>query len=273
MPYTIWQTNHPINQTVTSAFARGIQKISETGKGFNLKPISMFSKKADVRPCISYGILRGTGLLFQACRDNGVEFWEIDRGFWNASHYDGYYRISLGGMNPDYVSGIAQKFRAGCIIPKIEAWQKNNDGHILFCPPSKYVKWFYDLPNHWEQETLGQLARHADRQIIIRDKDSVRPIEADFAGCYAAVTHSSNIALDALRNGIPAICVGKHPIKDWNGFVISDIEKDLTNCDRTELFNFLSWQQYNLLELSEGYPWEAVQAMQKYRSVYLGGGN
>lgn len=268
MPYTIWQTPHPINQTVVNTLAKGIQRISETGRGFPLKPMSEFRTRDDLTPSISYGILRGTGLIFQACRDNGIEFWEIDRGFWRASHFDGYYRFSLNGMNPDYVPDIAQRFRPGCLIPKLEPWRKDGR-HILFCPPSKYVTWFYDLQPNWAQETMGQIARASGRPVNIRTKGDGRPIEEDFKNCHCVITHSSNIALDALRNGVPAICLGRHPVAGWNSLGVKDIEADLTAYDREALFNFLSWQQYNLMEIAEGYPWEVVHTMQKYKSTYL----
>ena len=51
---------------------------------------------------IAYGVLRGTGNIFRDCIANSKEFWEIDRGYFRAKHFSGYYRISLNDMRASY---------------------------------------------------------------------------------------------------------------------------------------------------------------------------
>lgn len=272
MPYTIWQTNHPINTYITSRFANGIQKLSRSGRGFAVRNAQdKNAKEAYSEPAISYGILRGTGLIFQALRDRDIEFWEIDRGFFKPAHFDGYYRISMNGMNPEYVPDIASSSkRFDALNLKIKPWRKDGK-HILFCPPSNPVKWFDDVPPGLVESKLGELRANTCKEIIVRTKADKKPIEEDFKDCWAVVTYSSNVAVDALLNGIPAICFGKHPVKGWNGLVVSDIESEkLTQSNRQELFNYLAWQQFTLPEIEQGWPWEVVQAMQKYKSIYVG---
>lgn len=258
MTYTIWQTPHYINHAVTEAFAEGIKNISVTKEGFPIKAIAEF-KKGEVRPCISYGILRGSGFIMQACRDQGIEFWEIDRGYFGAKHFDGYYRISMGGMTPEYVPDVCNDTRFKALGLEIKPWRSGGK-HILFCPPTKWVRWFYDLPAHWEQEVIGKLKRkYIGKEIRTRDKSHVVPLEQDLEDCHLVVTHSSNVAVEALLAGVPAICLGRHPVGDGK-------------INREKLFNFLAWQQFTLDEIKQGWPWEAVQCVQKYKSVYVGQG-
>lgn len=260
--YTVWYTDHEINQTITKAFYEGMLHHSQTKE----IPYKSVKDHREFTHSISYGILRGTGDVFRDCMAANKEWWEIDRGYFGANHFDGYYRVSLNGTRALYRSCDLSRDRLEALGVTYAPWNKNGN-HVLICPPSEAVYQFYhnEKANGWA-ETYQAIARtYTKREVRIRHKDSKTPLHEDLKDCHAVLTYNSNVAIDALRLGIPAISIAETELTEWNKLRTEDIESNkLYEADREALFRYLSYCQFTLPEMRNGYAWEKCQEVQKY---------
>src|SRR5438105_1796739 len=96
---TVWTTSHRINQLVLEAVVEGLHKegvscFLRKTRDYNGRPV----------PSLSYGVLRGAGQIYQDCEKAGVPWWNIDKGFFKPSHYDGFYRIGYRHLQPLFLA-------------------------------------------------------------------------------------------------------------------------------------------------------------------------
>lgn len=77
--------------------------------------------------------------------------------------------------------------------------------NIIVCPQSQGFHDRMGCPT-WLDDTLTALRAQTDRPIIVRYKKDQRPLAADLKNAWCVVTHSSNAALQAVIEGVPAIC-------------------------------------------------------------------
>lgn len=267
--YTIWRTGHQINDTVTAAFRRGSLVLSPDEPPFTIKDVSFFKPNQRPPASISYGILRGADTIFKTCQQYGVEWWEIDRGYFRPHHYNGYYRISLNNTRTDFNPNLllpGDRFRN--LKLEILPWREETKGHIILFPPTEAVASFFGIDiSSWVESTLAELATFTDRKVIVRYKGDSNnlPLALDIAAAHCVIGYNSNALIEALLIGTPAIQLQNRDILQWNNLTLRDVESDaLTDCDREKLFHFLAYSQFTLEEFAKGYGWRMAQNIQKY---------
>lgn len=252
---TLWRTSHGINRAVIEAISKGT--------GFPVRDTELLVDNLQHTPAISYGILRGTSAAYATAQNNGLDWYELDNGYFRRGHFDGYYRISRNGLTVSYDRKLADhlnfdRWRSLGFV--IRDWVENRDGHFLVCPPTDAIEQFYGLEaGQWEINTVRELSKHG-RMIKVRRKDAGQvPLSDDLRGCFCVVTFNSNVALDALLEGIPAVTSEFHPVHSWNGISIDNInERNLYAADRLSLFKYLSHFQYRLEELEKPKAWQII---------------
>lgn len=183
-----------------------------------------------------YGILRHN--VFKES-DNWLE---VDKGYFNPGHYDGYYRISYKGTQAKWHEDIPKQD----IDFKPKDWIYNPDGYILICPPTEAVIKFFDL------KTVYEVYPNAK----IRRKDDTSPIEWDKIS--AVETFNSSIGWQALQRGIPCVSDSEHSIV--GSYYKHELDKlnldytfeNVTKIDRKPLFKAMKAHQFTLKEISEG---------------------
>jgi hypothetical protein len=269
--YTIWHTGHQINETVTEAFYHGALKLSSTDEGYSYKHTGFWNGKAT--PSISYGILRGTGDIFNKCRllVPRTEWWEIDRGYFKPNHFEGYYRISLNGIRATYCKSAS--YENEIIAPDVPSdrldklditlkpWRGGKN--ILLCPPTDYIaEWEGIDVDEWVSSQVNKIKEATDRPIKIRKKADPLPLEHDLVDAHFVIGYQSNVVLDALRAGIPAFNTDCYDVP----LNLSHIEGEY-KFDRERLFRFLSYCQFTLDEFRSGYAWKTALNVQKYGTV------
>lgn len=267
---TLWKTGHAINETVVDALQIGSYKLDKSygENGFSIKNTHM--KQALRKPItsMSYGILRGCGELFNDCYDAGVEYWEVDRGYFKPRHFDGYYRISYNNTRAKYNPEIAKKLprdRWDALDINIAPWKEGDAGYVLLCPPTEHVASFFNLREDWVDYACDRIKQGTDRHIHIRGKhDENGPLDMDLEGAHCVFTFNSNVAVEALLKGVPAITMSPD-ILHWNNLVFEMAESpNLKDFDRESLFKFLSYCQFTLEEIKEGWPLQYCMDIQKY---------
>lgn len=265
----IWHTEHPINQTVTSAVLEGMVNVGQDHR------MDKAPRKSVADSCISYGILRGTGKCFKACEQEGVDYWEIDKGYFNAGHYDGYYRISRNGLQCRYDDSIAMDLdssRLSALDVEMRPWKQDRPKRILVCPPTDFIKHYEpNATSIWWSDIITAIHTYKGYDFVIRHKESEVDLYDDIANSYVVVTFNSNVAIDALRAGVPAI-TGKHSaVYHWNKLTLDDLDTDLTRFSREKFFRFLSYCQFTLKEFATGEAWRITKQIQRHSQYSLDG--
>lgn len=176
---------------------------------------------------IAYGILRHK--LFDGSHD---KWFEIDKGYWGAGHYDGNYRVSFRGTQLRYDPHAPRKPHGLTLEP----W-KQQSGPALIAPPTSHVCDFFGIDySSWLMNAISV----ADGPYTIRHKGDSRPLSFD--GIRQVITFNSTVGFEALRYGIPVIGDPEH---STIGSYTSEI-KTIDKYCREELFSFCAGHQFKL---------------------------
>lgn len=251
----IWRTGHQINEEVSNALHAGIPGSVLKSTDF----VDQYIKSPNRFTAVAYGILRGTESIF---KNNGSAGWyEVDRGYIRAKHYDGYYRITRSALQAAYKDHELPSDR----LDKLAVQTKSTyhpKGLILVCPPTKHIEGFCGHRHGWWLETIEAFLREHNITYRVRTKGDSRSLEDDLYDCRGVVTFNSNVAVDAAINGIPVI-TGKHSIcGDWSHNNLSALVENTLVQETPEhldkLLRFISYNQFTLDEIRSGVAWRTI---------------
>lgn len=137
----------------------------------------------------------------------------------------------------------------------VAPWARGGRHIVIAAPTATYSK-FHALQD-WTDITVDALARVTDRQIVIRGKESKRPLQADLAGAHALVAHGSIAAVEAAILGCPVFVD-----RSSAGALIG--RTDLTQIetpsypDREPWLRSLAYGQFDERELVDGTLWRLL---------------
>lgn len=253
----VWRTGHQINETISAALHAGIPQniLKHTEWADNY--ISSNNKHI----AVGYGILRGTGDIFHHNRSNGVDYYEVDRGYINPNHYDGYYRISKNALQATYKELDLPSDRLAKLKFERKQWF-NPKGHILIIPPSEYIETFYNLATGWWENEIIKSLDGISRPFKVRDKSDSRPLDHDLQDAYCVITFNSNVAVDASIKGVPVITGMYSVAGKWCKNSIGDVIENKIAAPTQErvdkLLRFISYNQFTLKEIQDGIAWRLL---------------
>lgn len=257
MTIYIWHTGHQINETVSKCLHAGI-------KGSILKHTS-FADNYENSPnkfvSIGYGILRGTEQVFRENEKAGVDYYEVDRGYINPHHYDGYYRISRNNLQAEYVDHNYPDDRLNKLNIKYAEWF-DPKGKVIICPPTDYIEKYYGMtPGLWLENCIGIMQRYGHKYKI-RHKTDTSPIDHDLQGAKLVMTFNSNVAVDATIKGIPVFS-SRGITSRWNNGIFTNMQEDTLEPPKKEdvnkLLRIISYNQFTLKEIESGFAWAMVK--------------
>jgi hypothetical protein len=167
----------------------------------------------------------------------------------------GYYRWTIGAYQMRTIRDVPSDRWDALNIP-VTPWQKNGK-HIVVALPSPTYSRSHDGADTWTEETLRRLALITDRQIVIRDKESKRPLQADLEGAHCLVAHGSIAAVEAVICGCPVVV---HPDSAASLVGLTDLSKIETPIypDREPWLWSLAYSQWNENELCDGTLWRLI---------------
>jgi hypothetical protein len=167
----------------------------------------------------------------------------------------GFYRWHINGYQLSTIRDVPGDRWAALNIPVVP-WRTGGK-HIVIAAPTRTYAAFHRC-HGWIADTIAALARVTDRQLVIRDKESRRSLQADLANAHALVSHGSIAAVEAVILGYPvfvhpdsaAALVGRTDLKM--------IERPAMP-DRTKWLNSLAYSQFCEKELVNGVLWSLLR--------------
>jgi hypothetical protein len=187
--------------------------------------------------------------LIPTALKSGRPFLQIDNGFVRPAcgTLIGYYRISYCSLSPVLLANAPPSR----IMVAMAPWRENGRHVILALPGSGFGRAIGLDMGVWIQRSQTILRRATGRPIIVRPKKSGRTMDADMRHCWALVTHSSNVAVDAVLMGIPVFVAPTCPAAPVGNLDLAKMETpDMP--DRSHWFDSLMAQQFTVDEMRSG---------------------
>lgn len=180
---------------------------------------------------------------------SGRPFLQIDNGFVQPAQgrLIGYYRISYNGLSPVLLADAPPTRIPVAMAP----WRTTGRHVILALPGGGFGRAIGIDMEVWIQRSQTVLRRATGRPIIIRPKKSGRTMDADMHNCWALVTHSSNVAVDAVLMGVPVFVAKTSPAVPVGNLDLAKMETPEMP-DRERWFNSLMAQQFTIDEMRSG---------------------
>lgn len=213
----------------------------------------------------------------QVCEKTNRNYFYIDTGYYgNLEKRKDWHRIVKNGMQHSQPRYDLSDNRFLKIIEnkdyiKFKKWKKTGSS-ILVVTPSDKPCLFYGIDrNVWVKETIEELKKHTDKNIIVRDKGLRRErignnsIYQQFSedNIYAVVTYNSIAATEAIGAGIPAFTLAPNAADLFCLKDLSKIETPLYE-DESKVIKWQHWLgycQYTPEEMSNG---TAMRLIEEY---------
>lgn len=169
-----------------------------------------------------------------------------DNGGFYRWHVDAFQMRSIAERPAD---------RWNALKVPVTPWQRGGRHIVVLAPTPTYQKFHGIEP--WLEATLRELATLTDRQIVVRFKDSKRPLQADLAGAHCAVANGSIAAVEAVICGCP---IFDNPESAAALVGLTDLRKIESPAypDRQPWLNALAYSQFDERELVDGTLWRLM---------------
>lgn len=200
--------------------------------------------------------------IIEGWRARGRQWIYWDRGYarriyatWlPRGEYGGFYRWQRNAFQMRKIRNVpADRWKA--LKTEVKLWQTNGR-HIVLAKPSPTYAKSHGCEN-WTEETVEALSRLTDRQLVIRGKETKRPLQADLEGAHALVTHGSIAAVEAVILGCPVFV---HP--DSAAALVGHTDLRMIEYpkypERQPWLSSLAYSQYNERELVDGTLWRIL---------------
>lgn len=232
------------------------------GKVVEHDPTKLLELSDDVIPIV--GCHPETRGMADQWKDRGRTFIYWDRGYarrifatWlpRATDGSGYYRWTIDAFQMQAIRNVPDD-RWKALNTPVAPWSKGGRHIVIAAPTATYTA--FHRTERWTDEVVNSLAKLTDRPLMIRAKESKRPLPEDLKGAHALISHQSNAAVEAVIMGCPvfvdsgsaAALVGKTDLKEIEAPVYPD---------RQPWLNSLAYSQFSENELVDGTLWRLIE--------------
>lgn len=239
--------------------------------------------------------------LFRAYNAAGISYCYFDKGYdrKRASEWLEYWRVSVNGHQPlryvEHADNDSQRADSMRLSLTPDWYSRNKAKRYIMVDGSSPKHHYFHLQKALTQEELVAYAEElsrslvqrvcdqSQRPIIYRPKPSNRhakrimghaggePIQwsrdkdpvPDLSISHAVVTYSSNICLDAILYGVPAIVLGDGIARPISSQSLDELERPrLANIEeRQRWLNNACWCQFKVNEFANGLGWQTIREM------------
>ena len=208
---------------------------------------------------IVWGLIRGSPAVLEATKAAGCNYYQLDNGYFGRNAYyrftkNAFQQTELKDRKPDRWEHIKKQHNL-----ELKQWKKDGN-KVLFCLSTEHLYKFLGMDiGLYRLKTLKKLKAATTREVVVREKDAVGPIEDALKDAWCVVTHTSAVALDALRFGVPVFTTGLNAADPCALKDVTYIDSPIYP-EREPLFWSLSYSQWLPEELQLGRGWEEVNA-------------
>jgi len=195
----------------------------------------------------------------------------IERGYLGERKHT-WLAVGNGGLNglanfgnDDVPSDRWEQYWAQDVKP----WKKSGNYAIIMGQVPKDSSLYGMCPYAWAR-SIYQSAVDKFKRVYFRPHPDAKPLPADFDlplmtgdlndaldGASCVITYSSNSAVDAVMNGIPAITMHRGSMA-WN-VSSHDFKEKLYKGDRDEWGARLAYAQWHIDEIKQGLAWKHIR--------------
>jgi hypothetical protein len=251
----VYETSHLFSRTICRAFGEGIPDAQV------VPAVTLLDGEAAM-----YGILRGTHEIINECRETGRTWWYIDHGYIGRSDhrggkFDGYYRVSKNNYQCNgFGSYPSDRYKE--LEVELKPWNKKGK-NIVVCPLSYNFSIHRGMDHkQWLKDTVTEIAKYTDRQIIVKPKASDMTLEEALLDAHCIVGYDTNALVDAVIAGVPAFNVGPCAVNPVALQDLSRIESPIYPERKQWCYN-LAYNQFTLDEMKSGLCWEMLQEQEE----------
>ncbi|QOZ25287.1 hypothetical protein [Bradyrhizobium sp. CCBAU 51753] len=212
----------------------------------------------DGEPFIVWGQIFTALTAIPKALAQGRPFYQLDNGFVDPARGGptGYYRITYRSPSPVFW----QDAPPSRIKRDLRPWRQSGSHIVIGLPGENFGRSFGIDCRRWiEESPVRELRRYTVRPITTRLKRAETPLAQDLRNAWALVTHSSNVAVDAVLAGIPVFCKATCPVAPVGNLDLAAIERPEMP-DRGAWFNSLMAQQFTVDEMRSGMAREYLSA-------------
>lgn len=262
-----FQDTNRRSKIIADAVVRGVIK---SGDQAYTKSMNHYEGvEADI--AVFYGTLLRPMQDYLAARCHYVY---VDLGYWgrlSGGKFEGYHKVSVDARHPThYFQKVAHDDKRSRVFNKlkIRPWNKEGKYILIAGMSAKGAIAAGFKPEQWEKDIVSLIRRASDRPILYRPKpnwsdytviegcklDRNADLYKVLEDCYAVVAHHSNVAVDAIIQGVPAFChEGVARVQSLQD--ISMIDKPLMRDDREQWVRDIAYTQWSVSEIASGLPW------------------
>ncbi len=165
-----------------------------------------------------------------------------------------YYRWTVNAYQARSIRDVPGD-RWEALKTPVSHWNKNGRHIVVALPTPTYIK-SHGIES-WTDDTLRQLALVTDRQIVVRDKETKRPLQADLDGAHALVAHGSIAAVESVVLGCPVFVHADSAAHLVGQADLTRIERPVYPA-REKWLHSLAYSQWNESELCDGTLWKML---------------
>ena len=203
------------------------------------------------------GLQFGALYRMREIRAAGMPYIFYDRAYFGGGPHSDRLRITRGAYQKHAIErgrwDNRLSSRAAALGVELDPWRASGS-HILLVPPGEAIRALFGLGD-WEAETLARLKACTDRPVRVSRKPDPVPLSIRLRDCHCVVTWTSNVAVEAICAGVPAVCAfwsAAGPVAGNLDELEAYIERPLKP-EREAWAESLAWGQFNLDEIRSGF--------------------
>ncbi len=226
-------------------------------------------------PVALYGVTPETMSLWVGLRREHRDYYYIDNAYFSAGHADDkYLRVT---KNARQCSGFGKSDGSRVLKHNvnIRPWRGGGECVLVTCQSEWWYVQHGTTLQHWIDAVISEIKQYSDRPIRIRLKPKSKylrapnhvepgeitaanadvPFERDLKDAWALVTHSSNTAVEAIIEGVPAFVTDSCAAKPMACSDLAFIESPRRPDGREQWTAVLAANQWTLDEIRSGKCW------------------
>lgn len=211
-----------------------------------------------------WGDYHGAERILRDIGTSAWSLWQVDNGYLNRGHYDGYYSLSLNARQAtaSLWSTNHKQERFLSLHEQIQPWRTKGESILIAAPSRKQAAFLGFNVDEWASSVKKTCLLYTKRPVKVRIKtyDGATPLREVLRNesIFAVVGHSTKGMVEALLEGIPVFPLAPCVVDRMGTADLSRLDSPFYPDNRAQFFANLAYHQWTLAELAEGLPFPRV---------------